>query len=377
MNLPRHKYISTARDWQVCLEKLQSEPRLAIDLEANSMHAYREQVCLIQISTPSDDYIVDPLSAIDLSGLGELIADPGVEKVFHAAEYDLTLLKRQYEWKLHNLFDTMWAARILGYAQFGLANLLRDLYQVKLDKRYQKSDWCRRPLSLAQRVYAQLDTHYLLRLRDRLHAELQETGHLEEALETFAAQTSVKLNDSTFNPDSFWSIHGVQDLSPRQRAVLKALNNYRDQEARKRDKPLFKVFGNRTLIELAQKSPTTLDELREVHGMTVGQTRRLGKKILDVIRAGAQAPVPVRPKRQKRPPDQVLSRYDRLHRWRKERAKARGVESDVILSRDTLWEIATANPRTEDDLADITNLGDWRSQTYGQEILDVLQRRTA
>jgi ribonuclease D len=338
------------------------------------MHAYRERVCLIQISIPSDDFIIDPLAPLDLSGLGDLIAEPGVEKVFHAAEYDLTLLKRQFNWNLNNLFDTMWAARILGYSHYGLASLLKDLYQVQLNKRYQKSDWCRRPLSLAQRIYAQLDTHYLLRLRDHFAAELQQAGRLEEALETFAAQTRVKPNNAEFDPDSFWSINGVQDLSPRQRAVLKALSCYRDQEARSRDKPHFKVFSNRTMLELAQMSPTNVEQLRQVHGMTSGQTRRLGKKILTTIQAGKQAPLPTRPKRQRRPPDQVLSRYDRLHRWRKERAKARGVESDVILSRDALWELATANPCTAADLADIALLGDWRAETYGKEILAILQR---
>ena len=161
MNLPPHKYIAAPRDWQDCLQKLQSESQLAIDLEANSMYAYRERVCLIQVSTTTQDYLIDPLTDLDLSGLGELIADPSVEKIFHAAEYDLILLKREYDWELNSLFDTMWAARILGYPRYGLANLLGDLFQVKLNKRYQKSNWCRRPLSRAQRTYAQLDTHFL------------------------------------------------------------------------------------------------------------------------------------------------------------------------------------------------------------------------
>lgn len=339
------------------------------------MYAYRERVCLIQISIPSQDFIIDPLVQIDLDALGELIADPKIEKVFHAAEYDLTLLKREYDWVLNNLFDTMWAARILGYRRYGLANLLQEFYQVKLNKRHQKSNWCRRPLTLAQRTYAQLDTHYLLRLRDQLAAELEEANCIEEAQEIFSEQTQVKPNDQAFSPDSFWSINGVQDLSRRQQAVLKALNVYRDQEARRRNKPHFKILGNRTLIELAESIPRDLKQLRKIHGMTMGQIRRHGKQLLGTIESGMQAPLPAPQKRARRPPESVMSRYDRLHRWRKERAQVRGVESDVIMSREALWAIASAGPRSERDLTRIEALGDWRRRAYGQEILDILRRK--
>ena len=118
---------------------------------------------------------------------------PQVEKVFHAAEYDLTLLKRQFDWQLHNLFDTMWAARILGYKRYGLASMLETVYDIKLDKRYQKSNWCKRPLSPEQLVYAQLDTHHLLQLRDHLEKELSAAERMTEASETFAEQTHVKI----------------------------------------------------------------------------------------------------------------------------------------------------------------------------------------
>ena len=138
VKLPPHKLITTQSDWQLCLEKLHAEPRLAIDLEANSMYAYREEVCLIQITIPGQDYIIDPLGVRDVTGLGEIIQDPQVEKVFHAAEYDMILLKRQFDWQLHNLFDTMWAARILGYERYGLASMIETVYGIELDKNNKK-----------------------------------------------------------------------------------------------------------------------------------------------------------------------------------------------------------------------------------------------
>lgn len=375
MNLPPHQLIETPRAWQACLENLQLEPSLAIDLEANSMYAYRERVCLIQISTPVQDYIIDPVADLDLSGLGAIIADPAVEKIFHAAEYDLLLLKREYGWTLNNLFDTMWAARILGYERYGLANLLELLYGVKLNKRYQKSNWCKRPLSPSQLTYAQHDTYFLFRLRDHFAAELRAANCLEEAYETFAEQTQVTPNNNRFDPDSFWSIHGVNDLSRQQQAILKALNIYRDQEARRRNLPLFKVLSNKTLFQLTQDMPRRFNQLSQVHGMTWGQIRRYGDRILEVIATGKQAPPPKRPKRVKRPSDHALNRYEKLHTWRKIRARQRGVESDVIISRHTLWDIAEQNPRTPDDLAQVDSVGKWRLQTYGQEILDVLRKK--
>ena len=371
--LPPYKLVTSPADWQACLAKLRGQPRLALDLEANSMYAYREQVCLIQITIPGQDYIVDPLAGLDLSALGEIIVDPGVEKIFHAAEYDLILLKRQYGWELRNLFDTMWAARILGYEGYGLAGMLEQIYGIELDKRFQKADWRRRPLPPEQLAYARLDTHYLLQLRDHLAAELAQRGRLEEAAEIFAAQTRITLNDNEFDPESFWSINGRKNLSPQQLAVLRELNIFRDQEARRRDQPVFKILGNRTLIELAQTLPRNTQELHRVHGMSAGQVKRYGAALLRVIEKGRQAPPPTRPRRPKRPPEQVMHRYEKLRRWRKNRAARRGVESDVILSRAAMWQIARQNPQSVEALAQIEAVGEWHCREYGEEIIGLLR----
>jgi ribonuclease D len=373
MSLTPFRLVTTANGWRSCLSHLQAEPRIALDLEANSMYAYREQVCLIQISIPTQDYIVDPLQPFNLDGFGALLANPSIEKIFHASEYDLTLLKREYGWELNNLFDTMWAARILGYDQVGLASILSKLFQVKLNKRYQKSNWCKRPLSPAQLNYAQLDTHYLLPLRNYLAAELAQQGRLTEAKAIFEQQAQVTLSDHSFDPDSFWAIAGAYDLARQEQAILKSLHIYRDQEAQRRNQPLFKVFSDKTLVELAKTSPTHLSELRRIHGMSNGQIKRYGRTLLEVIANAQQAQPPSFPKRGKRPSDNVLTRYEKLHNWRKMRARKRGVESDVIVSRTALEAIAAVNPHTLEELSQIEELSDWHRQTYGEEILKVLR----
>ena len=271
----------------------------------------------------------------------------------------------------------MLAARNLGYKRYGLANLLNDTFWVRLNQRYPKSNWCRRPLSPEQLAYACYDTHFLFRLRDKLSAELEAEGCLEESAEIFTEHTRVRINDNGFNPDSFWSINGVHDLTRQEQAVLKAINIYRDQEAKRRDQPLFKIFSDRTLLEIAQQSPDSMHDLATVHGMSRGQMRRYGRTLLEVIRRARRTAPPRVPRKPKRTPDHVLSRYEKLHTWRKHRARARGVESDVIISRNALWELAHNNPQSAEELKQLAFIGEWRSRTYGPEILRLLEDSAA
>jgi ribonuclease D len=374
VSLSPYILVTTPNDWQQCLTQLKQQKRIALDFEANSMYAYREQVCLIQISIPGRDYILDPLAPFAFTELGEIVEDESVEKILHAAEYDLMLVKREYGWRLRNLFDTMWAARILGYNRVGLASILKDLYQVELNKRLQKANWCQRPLSTQHLHYAQCDTHYLLSLHQHLQAELEIAGRVAEAQETFLEQSQVEPATVQFDPAGFWSIHGAHDLSRQGQAVLQALYLFRDQEARARNQPLFKVFGDKTMLQLAEQKPAHLNDLYGIHGMSAGQIRRYGRKLIYLIQEASQSPPPPFPQRNSRPPAAVLERYEKLHSWRKERAFRRAVESDVILSRDALWAIAQAEPRSLEELRQVKGLGPWRFQAYGPEILNVLQK---
>jgi hypothetical protein len=207
------------------------------------------------------------------------------------------------------------------------------------------------------------------RLIGRMH-----TGHEAEAAETFRQQTQVAAPDYAFDPDSFWSINGVNELTRQQQAILKALHIYRDQEASFRNKPLFKIFHDKTLVQLAAEEPRHLSQLRHVYGMSEGQIRRYGRILLQIIEKAQNDPQPSYPKRGKRPSDQVIARYDTLHNWRKLRARKRGVESDVIVSRNALWALAHANPYSLQDLTKIEELGGWHRETYGQEILKLLHK---
>jgi len=352
-------------------------PVVAIDTESNSLHAYRERVCLIQFSTPAADYILDPISLPDLSPLAPFFANPGQEKVFHAAEYDLICLRRDYRFGFANIFDTMSAARTLGWPQVGLAAILDTHFGVKMDKKYQRADWKRRPLTSEQLDYARLDTHYLAVLRDRQLQALTEAGHWPEAHEEFVRLARLRgdSDDAGPQPATFWRVSGARDLTPAQAAVLQALFAYREQQAERLDRPPFRVMGEATLMELARRAPRHAQQLQGVPGMTPDQIHRHASGVLHAVQQGLQAPGQRAPQAA-REPDDVRDRYDRLHTWRKERARARGVESDVIVPRTALWDLARRAPRTHDELAHIADLGPWRRETYGEEILALLARAT-
>ena len=352
-------------------------PVVAIDTESNSLHAYRECVCLIQLSTPAADYIVDPISLSDLKPLAPFFASPSQQKVFHAAEYDLICLRRDYHFEFTNIFDTMSAARALGWPQVGLAAILDTHFGVKLDKKYQRADWKRRPLKPDQLDYARLDTHYLVALRDRQLQALTESGHWPEAHEDFERLARVRGNSDHAGPDptAFWSVKGARDLTPAQAAVLRSLFAYREEQAARMDRPPFKIMGAATLMELVRRAPTRTEDLKRLSGMTPRQVHRHARGVLQAIQEGLHAP-PQSPPQANRESYAVRDRFDRLHTWRKRRAKARGVESDVILPRTALWDLARRLPLTHAELAHITDFGPWRRETYGEEILALLSPAT-
>src|SRR5215207_9310610 len=182
---------------------LSAQSRIAVDTESNSLHAYRERVCLIQFSIPQKDYVVDPFALEDLSSLAPIFANPKIEKIFHAAEYDLICLRRDFGFQFANLFDTMHAARVLGYPFVGLDNLLAEKFQFEMDKRHQKADWAMRPLTSAQLDYARLDTHFLFDLRDTLESELREKDRLQIAREDFARACKVENPKEKLNGTSW------------------------------------------------------------------------------------------------------------------------------------------------------------------------------
>ncbi len=374
-------WVDRPQDLARLAERLLQLNSVSVDTESNSLHAYREQVCLIQFSTPEEDYLVDPIQLADLAPLGPLFADPTIEKIFHAAEYDLICLRRDFQFKFANLFDTMSAGRILGRDAVGLGSMLEAEFSISVDKRFQRADWAQRPLPPAQLAYARLDTHYLLPLRNRLYEELAAAGRLQLAQEDFQRMASFYSNglaaagEPASTVEAVWRISGVQDLSPQQVAVLRELVAFRERQAQRANQPPFKIIGNQPLVEIAQAAPQDRDALLSTGALSRRQAERFAGSLLEAVQRGLAAP-PLRRQRAPRPDERYLARLEGLRDWRKRTAQAMGVESDVVLPRDLLQQLAEQHPRQLPQVESILASSPWRFQQYGEAILAVLNKAT-
>ncbi len=371
--LPPAAYIAEGRALDQAIERLSRAERIAVDTESNSLHAYRGVTCLVQISTGGEDLLIDPLAIADVSALGVVLADRRIEKVFHAAEYDLICLKRDFDFDVRNIFDTMAAARVCGIERIGLGNMLEDLLGVRHSKKHQKYDWARRPLPESVRRYAQVDTHYLLPLRAALLEQLRSLGRLEEAREYTADIIRFELKSEEFDPEGFWSLARPNSLKPQAAAILRELYILRDELAKSLDHPPQRLISNKTLLQIVKLRPRAVKQLYDIRGLPAWLVRQSGDEIIEALRHGASSRLQFKRPLQEAIPPPVAERYTALHSWRREMAKARGVESDVIISRQALWEIARRNPASAEGLCGISGLGPWRRATYGADLLAIVK----
>jgi ribonuclease D len=354
------------------LKRLEKQAAIAVDTESNSLHAYREQVCLIQITIPGRDYLVDPLSLDHLGTLGEIFANENIVKVLHGAEYDVLCLGRDFNFQLFNLFDTRVASRTLGWKKSGLGDLLNQVFNVKLNKRFQRANWGNRPLSDEMLDYARLDTHYLLDLRTHLLEELARRDLKEQVLEMCEWMALVPPTENGFDPEAFWRISHARELKQRQAAILRELYIMRDRLARDHNRPPFKILNDSILLSIAKLAPQTEEQLRSPIGLTKRQIDRFARAILRTVERGQRAPLPRKPRGNHRN-DEMVWRYEALREWRKGVARRRRVESDIILPRDLMESLAREAPADKQRLRALMQPLEWRFRTYGTEILRILR----
>ena len=331
--------IDTDAKLAALLPTVRSADWLALDTEADSLHAYPEKVCLIQISTIAGDELIDPLAKVNLDPL--LDALNAHELIMHGADYDLRLLRKHHEFVPSAIFDTMLAARLLGERQFGLSSLAEKFLGVKLDKGPQKADWARRPLTERMEKYALADTHYLKRLADRLKLGLQEKGRLtwhQEYCVRLIAESSIP---PIVNSDSVWRIKGSHALNRRALAVLRALWEWRESEAIAADRPPFFILNHEKLTNIAASAAAhkPIDHL-----LSPRMSPRRRATLSQAIRMALVLPVERHPEILKhkfhRPTESEMRRYRDLESRRNQRAHELGIDPTLIASRATLSELA-------------------------------------
>lgn len=354
------------------LTRIGTEPQMAVDTEADSLHSYFDKVCLIQISIPDDDFIIDPLVKVELARFGELLADPAILKIFHGGDYDLRILHRDFGFTVRNLIDTSVAAQLLGYEGIGLAALLDRHFSVKLNKTHQRADWSMRPLSPDMLQYAATDTHYLIALAAKLREELEALGRWEWAVEEFARLENVRYRETTEEDVQPWrKLKNISGLDRRSLAILRDVHQWRDALARKADRPPFKIIGNDSIVEIAKAKPMTVRDLAQTPAVARYHADRYGRDLVAIVQRGmeiAEAELPEKNEPKSWIRDKALeTRIERLKRVRDRFSKELKIDPAVLGARHILAAIATSGT------LDVPNMREWQKGLMGEALLAAVE----
>ena len=358
------------------LSEISDVKELALDTEGASFHRFLDRIYLLQISTREHSAIIDPLPIGSPARLGQLLQSKAVEVVFHDADYDLRLLHQDYGWHVTNIFDTRIASQLLGIKSFGLAALLDQYFDVKLDKKHQRADWSMRPLTPDMLQYAAQDTRYLLQLKDQIKEQLERRGRLRWAEEEFARLEGTRW-EAEESMEGFLRLKGARDLSRRELAVLREVANWRDTVAAQLDRATFRVMGNEALFEIARRAPKNATELGTIKGMPKGMIERGGAEIISAIRRGMEAPeaeLPKFPKGQRWNKDRDFDeKVNRLKVVRDAAATRLELDPGVLCSRERLENVARSSAKTIEDLAVVPDLRRWQIEEMGEGFVRALQ----
>jgi len=333
--------ITSAAQLHELLPEIESVDRMAVDTEADSLHCYREKLCLLQISLTARDYIVDPLANVDLAPLSAALERK--EIVLHGADFDLRLLRRGLNFAARRIFDTVIAARLLGIRDFSLAALVKRHFDVDLGKGSQKANWARRPLSDRMLEYAMNDTHYLLPLADRLESQLREHNRLDWLRQSCQRAIEQAAVERVRDEDELWRIRGSASLSGRAAAVLRALWQWREKEAEAADRPPFHILQNDELLNAAVSfAAESVPDYRYFSSRRRQTFRHAAQSALQL----PEAEWPVSRRRfGTRPSTETVRRTEQLRQRRDRAARELDLEPSFIAPRSALEAIAADQTR--------------------------------
>ncbi|MDJ0986727.1 MAG: HRDC domain-containing protein [Desulfobacterales bacterium] len=371
----RHLNIATYSELERFANRLAKQRIIGVDLEADSMYHFREKVCLIQIATSHTTAVIDPLQLDNLTVLKPVFKRRDILKVFHGADYDIRSLYRDFKININNLFDTELACRFLGFKETGLEAVLKKRYNVRLDKKYQRKDWSKRPLPQEMIAYAAKDVRYLIPLAKSLQQELKNKGRLGWVEEECHHLSRVRPANNNSRP-LFVAFKGAGKLGPRGLAVLEELLQMRKKIALRQDKPLFRIIGNKSLLKLAEARPQNLTKLKKSEILGSKQFDRYGSSIMAAVTKARQIPTKNLPKypRKTAPmvPAIVAKRVKELRTWRDRMAEQLKVDPAIICTKALISAIAVQKPVNKSSLSKIKGLKNWQVTEFGRDIINIL-----
>ena len=373
-----YSFIDKQKDFDELCVKLASHKYISIDTESNSLYAYKEKLCLMQLSSEHSNAVIDTL-AVDISPILPIFADPAVEKIFHSADSDIRVFKAAIKCSFVNVFDVMVAAKYLGIIKCGLDNMVKEFFKTELNKKFQKADWGRRPLTKEMLDYASCDTVYLKKLRDLLGGELEKKGRMEEAMSQFAQICKIEPTPMRFDESGFLTLKSARQLNGRGLAVLRELYIAREVAAIKKNTPSFKVISEDLMLRLSVAPREGLTNLSIFKGVSGYVLANHGAWIREALQRGLKAPeynVPRREiSREKRAYfESIKTRFKTLKLWRKETAVRRNMLPESILGNDVLERVALSQPKSLEDLLAIKGLGAEKVSLYGAELLAFVKK---
>ena len=358
------------------VSRMSRAPRVAVDVESNGFFRYHERVCLVQLATDETAFLVDPLAIGDVRLLGRLLSDQAVEKVFHAAGNDVRSLDRDWGFRVNNLFDTGIAAAFVGSTHLGLQSVLQEHTGLELAKprELQRSDWTIRPLSPEALKYAADDVLHLPRVRDVLTARLEQLSRFEWAKEEFTRLESVRHTPSD-RELAFLAMKGSRDLDGRGLAVLRSLFQFREREARRLDRPPFRVIPDSALVQLSSDSSSDLTTVKGL-GRFGRPPASMGLKA--AIEEGLRARSVTRPKRAWT--GKILSPAERrevevrlraLKTWRSQLGQELRLDPGLLWPTVSLERLARSPGSLDAELAS-PEVRSWQKREFGAALRGVL-----
>ncbi len=353
-----------------------------MDCEAAGFHRYTDRLCLVQVSTERQTYIIDPLGFDPSEILRDALERPDVPVVMHGADFDLRLLRRDLGIRIGGLFDTQIAAALLGEEALGLAALLESRAGVRLSKKYQRADWAERPLAEEMLEYAANDTRHLARLANVLEGELAAAGRTAWVEEECRALEAT--GDASAEPeepeDLVVRVKGARDLSARQVTAVREALEWRDEIARSRDRALFRVVGDGPLVEAVAARPQRVEDLAGIKGFPAGLARTEGAELLRRFQRVVQLPdedLRPYPKQSRRgpgrPPPEIEALADRLKTVRNRKADELGLPRGTLLSNAVVLAVARTAPKDLEALSAVDGMRRWKAEVLGAELLDVIR----
>ncbi|MDO8750575.1 MAG: HRDC domain-containing protein [Dehalococcoidia bacterium] len=370
-NLPVQT-ITSGDQLAAAVKAMHREPAIALDTESNSFFRYPEQLCLVQIATSRAVVIVDPLAFSEVLPLKALLASPSLQKIIHAADYDVRSLDRAWGFRVSNIYDTNLAARFAGMTQLGLAALAQELLGVRLnkEKRLQRSDWGQRPLNREALEYAAADVRHLMAIRDELDKRLRLLGRTGWVAEEFTLLERIRYEPPD-TESAFLAVKGSRDLSPRGLAVLRALFAFRDLEALRQGRPYFRVLGDATLVYLAAQPEA---DLAQTPGLGPAGLQRFGPSLRQAIQEGRSAPSFHRPRpaqRRDRPTQEQIARLQMLKAWRSALGQRLSMDPSLLWPMASMERLAGQTSTLDAELA-AHEVRAWQFQEFGASLRTLL-----